>query len=255
MLRPLNLAPYAERICLAIDKEHRVLTARSAHGFSFGFLQPDLQFLLRDQALLTFILLRSGTFAPIVKLLVGDPSGLDPRKAPLILFAVCLEDWVIRLFRCPLLESPDLPTDLLSSWNRTLTILRADPSGLRKPSSAVLAAPHGDVPLHATPQRVVDHVPDAGGIQHRRTPPRLHRLKAERDGAETKQAGIFRHIVGLIFCRLCLRFPACAVYIQHQLKKALDLLLIPRKLFRELAQFVQYLRILRTASVILNVHR
>ena len=27
------------KICLAIDKEHRVLTARSAHGFSFGFLQ------------------------------------------------------------------------------------------------------------------------------------------------------------------------------------------------------------------------
>ena len=59
----------------------------------------------------------------------------------------------------------------------------------------------------------------------------------------------------VIFCRLCLRFPACAVYIQHQLKKALDLLLIQRKLFRELAQLVQYLRILRTASVILIVHR
>ena len=42
------------KICLAIDKENRVRTARSAHGFSFGFLQPDLQFLLRDQALLTF---------------------------------------------------------------------------------------------------------------------------------------------------------------------------------------------------------
>ena len=32
------------KICLAIDKEHRVLTARSAHGFSFGFLQPLLEF-------------------------------------------------------------------------------------------------------------------------------------------------------------------------------------------------------------------
>ena len=58
----------------------------------------------------------------------------------------------------------------------------------------------------------------------------------------------------VIFCRLCLRLPSRAVYIQHQLKKALDLLLIPRKLFRELAQFVQYLRILRTASVILDKH-
>ena len=72
---------------------------------------------------------------------------------------------------------------------------------------------------------------------------------------ETKQVGIFRRVVKVIFCRLCLRFPACAVYIQHQLKKALDLLLIQRKLFRELAQLVQYLRILCTASVILNVHR
>ena len=137
------------KICLAIDKENRVLTARSAHGFSFGFLQPDLQFLLRDQALLTFILLRSGPLAPIVKLLVGDPPGLDPRKAPLVLLAVSLEDWVIRLLLCPLLESPDLPTDLLSAWNRPLAIFRADPSGLRKVAPAVLAAPHGDVPLHA----------------------------------------------------------------------------------------------------------
>ena len=58
-----------------------------------------------------------------------------------------------------------------------------------------------------------------------------------------------------LFRRLRLRLPSRAVYIQHQLKKALDLLLIQRKLFRELAQLVQYLRILRTASVILNVHR
>ena len=101
------------KICLAIDKEHRVLTVRSAHGVSFGFLQPGFQFFLRDKPLLTFILLRSGAFAPVVKLLVGDPSGLDPRKAPLILFTVCLEDRVIRLLLCPLLESPDLPTDLL----------------------------------------------------------------------------------------------------------------------------------------------
>ena len=57
---------------------------------------------------------------------------------------------------------------------------------------------------------------------------------------ETKQVGIFRRVVKVIFCRLCLRFPACAVYIQHQLKKSLDLLLIQRKLFRELAQLVQY---------------
>ena len=32
------------KICRAIDKENRVLTLRSAHGFSFGFLQPLLEF-------------------------------------------------------------------------------------------------------------------------------------------------------------------------------------------------------------------
>ena len=143
-----------------------------------------------------------------------------------------------------LLQSADVTATLLSFRNRPPAILCTDTSGLCKVPSAGLAAPHGDVPFHAAPQRVVDHVPNAGGIQHRRTPPRLHRLKAERDGVETKQAGIFRHIVGIIPCRLRLRLPPRAVHIQHQLKKALDLLLIPRKLFRELAQFVQYLRML-----------
>ena len=87
------------KICLAIDKENRVLTARSAHGFSFGFFQPDLQFLLRDQALLTFILFRSGPLAPIVKLLIGDPSGLDPRKAPFVFLAVSRLEPVVRTNR------------------------------------------------------------------------------------------------------------------------------------------------------------
>lgn len=137
------------KICLAIDKENRVLTARSAHGFSFGFLQPDLQFLLRDQALLTFILLRSGPLAPIVKLLVGDPPGLDPRKAPLVFLAVSLESVIVCLPERPLLQSADVAAALLTFRNRPLAIFRADPPGLRKPSSAVLAAPHGDVPLHA----------------------------------------------------------------------------------------------------------
>ena len=56
------------KICLAIDKENRVLTLRSAHGFSFGFLQPDLQFLLRDQALFTN---RKGNVAKPLHLALG----------------------------------------------------------------------------------------------------------------------------------------------------------------------------------------
>lgn len=102
------------KICLAIDKENRVLTLWSAHGFSFGFLQPGLQFLLRDQVLLTFILLRSGPLAPIVKLLVGDPSGLDPRKAPLLFFPVSLESIIACLPERPLLQSADVTAALLS---------------------------------------------------------------------------------------------------------------------------------------------
>ena len=122
------------KICLAIDKEHRVLTARSAHGVSFGFLQPDLQFLLRDQALLTFILLRPGPLAPIVKLLAGDPSGLDPREAPLVFLAVGFESVIARLPERPLLQSADVAAALLPFRNGPLSILRADPPGLRKPA-------------------------------------------------------------------------------------------------------------------------
>ena len=128
------------KICLAIDKENRVLTARSAHGFSFGFLQPGLQFRLGDQPLLAFILFRSGPLAPIVKLLVGDPSGLDPRKAPLVFLAVGFESVIVCLPERPLLQSADVTAALLPFRNGSLAIFRADPPGLRKPAATVLTA-------------------------------------------------------------------------------------------------------------------
>ena len=128
------------KICLAIDKDNRVLTVRSAHGFSFGFLQPGLQFLLGDQPLLAFILFRSGPLTPIVKLLVGDPSGLDPRKAPLVFLAVSFESVIVCLSKRPLFQSADVAAALLPFRNGPLAILRADPPGLRKPSSAVLVS-------------------------------------------------------------------------------------------------------------------
>lgn len=137
------------KICLAIDKETPCADRKVSTRFLFGFLQPDLQFLLRDQALLTFILFRSGTFAPIVKLLVGDPSGLDPREAPFVFLAVSLESVIVCLPERPLLQSTDVAAALLTFRNRPLTIFRADPPGLRKPAATVLAAPHSDVPLHA----------------------------------------------------------------------------------------------------------
>ena len=188
------------KICLAIDKENRVLTFYVQHTvFLFGFLQPSLQFLLRDKSLLTFILFRSGPIAPIVELSVGDPSSLDPCKAPLVFLAVDLESVIARLSKRPLFQSTDVAAALPSFRNRSPAILRTDPSGLREVPPAVLTAPHGNISFHAAPQRVVDHVPNAGGIQHRRTASRLHRLEAERDGAERKQAGISLHIVGIIF--------------------------------------------------------
>src|SRR5699024_9670689 len=146
---------------------------------------------------------------------IGDAPGFDPGKPFLIFLAVGLEYRIVRLLLCPLLEGSSLTAGLLSSGHRTLTVLRADPSGLREVAAAVLAAPHRNAPLHTTAQRIVDHVRNAGRVQNRRTPPRLHRLKAERNGAEAKQAGIPRTIVKIILSRLLLWVAPCAVHIQN----------------------------------------
>ena len=113
------------------------------------FFEPFKKCVSGDLLPLAFILFRSGPLAPIVKLLVGDPSGLDPRKAPFVFLAVSFESVIVCLSKRPLFQSADVTAALLTFQNRPLAILRADPPGLRKPAATVLAAPHGDVPLHA----------------------------------------------------------------------------------------------------------
>ena len=115
------------------------------------FFEPFKKCVSGDLLPLAFILLRPGPLTPIVKLLVGDPSGLDPRKAPFVFLAVSFESVIVCLSKRPLFQSADVTAALLTLRNRPLTIFRADPPGLRKPAATVLAAPHGDVPLHAAP--------------------------------------------------------------------------------------------------------
>ena len=55
-----------------------------------------------------FFLFCSGPLAPIVKLLIGDPPGLDPRKAPLVFLAVSLESVIVCLSKRPLLQGADV---------------------------------------------------------------------------------------------------------------------------------------------------
>ena len=92
------------------------------------------------------------------------------------------------------------------------------------------------------------------GIQDRRAPARLHRLKAERDGPEGKQRWILGRIVEIVGRRLLLRIPPRLVHIQNEIKEALYLLLIQRELFREALQLLQHLLILPAPPVLGDPH-
>ena len=116
------------------------------------FLQPLLELLQRDNIPVAFLFLFSCLFTPGVELTVADAARLDPRKAPLVLSAVCLEYRIIGLLQCPLLKRADLPALLLSSRYGPVTIFSTDTARLGEVASAVLAPPHGDVPFHTTPQ-------------------------------------------------------------------------------------------------------
>ena len=185
---------------------------------------------------------------------VGDTACLDPGKALLVLLAVSFEHRVVRLLFGPLLEGPGLPAGLLPLGHRTLTVLRADPSGLREPAAAVLAAPHGDPTLHAAAQSVVDHIPNGTGVQNRGAPSRLHRLKTKGDGPEGKQLRILGRVIEVLLGRLLLGIPSGPVHIQHQIKKSLDLLLIPGQKLREGLQLLQHLLVLRASPVTKDAH-
>ena len=72
------------------------------------FFEPFKKCVSGDLLPLAFILLRPGPLTPIVKLLVGDPSGLDPRKAPFVFLAVSFESVIVCLSKRPLFQSADV---------------------------------------------------------------------------------------------------------------------------------------------------
>ena len=96
------------RLGFSTDWEQHVITFRSIAYLRF--LQPLLELLQRDNIPVAFLFLFSGLFTPGVELTVADAARLDPRKAPLVFPAVCLEYRVIGLLQCPLLKTPTLST-------------------------------------------------------------------------------------------------------------------------------------------------
>lgn len=96
------------RLGFSTDWEQHVITFRSIAYLRF--LQPLLELLQRDTIPVAFLFLFSGLFTPGVELTVADAARLDPRKAPLVFPAVCLEYRVIGLLQCPLLKTPTLST-------------------------------------------------------------------------------------------------------------------------------------------------
>ena len=146
----------------------RKLNGADRHGqlrcFLFRFRQPLLKLLKRDDVTVALLFLFSGFLASGIEAFIGDSSGIDPSKPPLVFLAVSLEYRIIGLLLGPLLERTNLTADLLASGNRSLAILCTDTYHLREPAPAVFAATNGDVSFHASAERVVDHVKNAGGV-------------------------------------------------------------------------------------------
>ena len=120
--------------------------------FLFRSLQPSVKFLGRDNILVAFLFLFSCALAPVVKLLVCDAPGLDPRKAPLVFLAVRLEYRGLRLAYRPLLQRADLPAVSLPGRDRALAVLSTHAACLREIASAVFAAADSDAALDAASQ-------------------------------------------------------------------------------------------------------
>ena len=100
--------------------------------------------------MVTFLFHLSGLLTPGVEIRIGNAPGFDPGKPFLIFLTVGFEYRIVRLLLCPLLEGSSLTAGLLPSGHRTLTVLRADPSGLGEVAAAVLAAPHRNTPVSYT---------------------------------------------------------------------------------------------------------
>ena len=208
-------------------------------------LQPLLELFHSDATLVAFLFLLSGLLAPRVKLAIADTPGLDPRKAALVLPAVDLEHRVVRLLQRPLLESSHRTAAGLTVEWCAVAVLRADAACLGKVPPAVLAATHGDAALHASLQRIADHIRHGVRIQHRRTSVTTHRLEARGQQTERKQlrvAGLVRLVEVIVPHDLPAGFAPGLVYIQYQLEEPLDLLLVQRKFLRQCPQLIQCAR-------------
>ena len=121
-------------------------------------LQPPSKLLRGDSSLVTSLFLLSGLFTPRIKLAAADTTGLDPRKAALVLPAVDLEHRVVRLLQRPLLECPHRTAAGLTVERCAIAVLCADAACLGKVPPAVFTATHGDIALHAGLQRKADHI-------------------------------------------------------------------------------------------------
>ena len=204
-------------------------------------LQPPLELVLGDDALVAFLFLLSGLLAPRIKLTVADAPGLDPRKAVLVLSAVDLEHRVVRLLQRPLLECTHRTAAGLTVEWCAVAVLCADAACLGEVPPAVFAAAHGDAALHAGLQRKADHIRHGVRVQHRRASVTTHRLKARGEQAERKQlrvAGLVRLVEVIVPHDLPAGLAPGLVYIQYQREETLDLLLVQRQL-----------RMLRAASM------
>ena len=92
------------------------------------FFEPFKKCVSGDLFPVAFFLFCSGLLTPIVKLLVSDPPGLDPREPFLVLFAVSLEYWVRRLL-------------FVHCWKAPASRQRCCPSGTGRPQYSALTRP------------------------------------------------------------------------------------------------------------------
>ena len=170
------------RLGFSTDWERHDIMCRSIAYLRF--LQPLLELLQRNNIPVAFLFLFSGLFTPCVEIAVADAPSFDPRKTALVLPAVCLEHRVVCLLPRPLLERTYRPAACLAVERCAVAVLRADAACLGKVAPAVLAAPHGDVALHAGLQGKGDHVRYGICVQHRCTGIAAHRLKTRGQQAE-----------------------------------------------------------------------
>ena len=133
------------RLGFSTDWERISSCAAPLHIY-LRFFQPLLELLQRDTIPVAFLFLFSGLFTPGVELTVADAARLDPRKAPLVFPAVCLEYRVIGLFQCPLPKTSTLSTLPLTQTDEVFQILFYLSGKMNSPLPAPKNEASGDNP-------------------------------------------------------------------------------------------------------------